>query len=87
MAFAVFFMGTHQRANEREGIVLKQKLPCFLNVAIQKEANHLRDGSVDGTARAAFGLFAFKTAGGKLDDGLVHRGLLGVKTRINLSEA
>src|SRR5699024_8571243 len=58
MPLALLFVVADQRTDHRQGVVAEKHLPRFLQPVLPEQADHVRDGRLDGTACAAAGIFA-----------------------------
>ena len=64
VALALLLMVADQGADHAEGIVVKEHLARFIQLAVQEHLDHIGDGGMDGAALAAHGLFAVQAATG-----------------------
>src|SRR5699024_5269727 len=62
MPLALLFVVADQRTDHRQGVVAEKHLPRFLQPVLPEQADHVRDGRLDGTACAAAGIFALQAA-------------------------
>ena len=72
VALALVFVVAHQAAYGGEGVVFKQHPPGVVQMAVQQQPDHLRDGGVDGAPLLTLGHLAVQAAGGLVQDMLCH---------------
>ena len=62
VALALVLVVAHKAAHRGEGVVFKQHPARLVEVAVQHQADHLRDGRMDGAALLALRHFAVEAA-------------------------